>query len=173
LQYDHHQTQLDRHLHAIRHRPAPINSKIYVLQHALIPRPTYTSQFIPPNPQQLEALDKKILKWSRQILRLNPTFPAAAMSSPHLLKIPMPSDAIQTSQLRCFWRSQIRGPRQAATTNRLLQRALRQQTNYTDNRQAANTIMTPTGPNGNGLWAHSIAKIYSDASLAISQPPAY
>ena len=30
-QYDHHQLQLDRHLHAIRHRPAPINSKIYVL----------------------------------------------------------------------------------------------------------------------------------------------
>ena len=30
-QYDHHQLQLDWHLHAIRHRPAPINSKIYVL----------------------------------------------------------------------------------------------------------------------------------------------
>ena len=81
-QYDHHQTQLDRHLHAIRHRPAPVNSKIYVLQHALIPRLTYTSQFIPLNPQQMEAMDKKILKWSRQILRLTPTFPAAVMSSP-------------------------------------------------------------------------------------------
>ena len=61
-QHDHHQTQLNRHLHAIRHRPAPINSKIYVLQHALIPRRTYTSQFIPRHPKQLEALDKKILK---------------------------------------------------------------------------------------------------------------
>ena len=83
-QFDHHQSQLDRHLHAIRHRPAPISSKIYVLQHALIPRLTYTSQFIPPTPKHLEALDKKILKWSRQILRLTPTFPAAAMASPHL-----------------------------------------------------------------------------------------
>ena len=100
--------QLDRHLHAIRHRPAPISSKIYVLQHALIPRLTYTSQYIPSHPKQLEALDKKILKWSGQILRLTPTFPAAVMTSPQLLEIPMPSDAIQTSQLRCFWRSQIR-----------------------------------------------------------------
>ena len=64
-QFDHHQTQLDRHLHAIRHRPAPINIKIYVLQHALIPRLTYTSQFIPPDPHQMEAMDKKILKWTR------------------------------------------------------------------------------------------------------------
>ena len=150
----------------------PINSKIYVLQHALIPRLTYTSQFIPPHPQQLEPLDKKILKWSGQILRLTPTFPAAVMSSPQLLKIPMPSDAIQTTQLRCFWRSQIRGLCQADTTNRLLQRALRHQSNFTDNRQTATTIMPPTGPIGNCLCAHSIAKIYSDAGLAISQPPA-
>ena len=62
LQFDHHQLQLDRHLHAIRHRPAPINSKIYVLQSALIPRLTYTSQFVPPTPNQLESMDKKILK---------------------------------------------------------------------------------------------------------------
>jgi Reverse transcriptase (RNA-dependent DNA polymerase) len=48
-QYDHHQLQLDRHLHAIRHRPALINSKIYVLQSALIPRLTYTSQMGTPN----------------------------------------------------------------------------------------------------------------------------
>jgi Reverse transcriptase (RNA-dependent DNA polymerase) len=123
-QYDHHQLQLDRHLHAIRHRPAPINSKIYVLQNALIPRLTYTSQFVPPTPLQLEAMDKKILKWGRQILRLTPTLPAAVLSSPHLLQLPMPSDSIQTSQLRCFWRSQHRDPRQAAVTNRLLQRAL-------------------------------------------------
>jgi len=54
-QHDHHLTQLDRHLHAVRHRPAPTNSKLYVLQHALIPRLTYTSQFIPPTPKQLES----------------------------------------------------------------------------------------------------------------------
>jgi hypothetical protein len=42
-----------------------------------------------------------------------------------MINIPMPSDAIHTAQLRCFWRSQIRGPNQANTTNRLLQRALR------------------------------------------------
>ena len=45
-------------------------------------QPIYT-----PNPQQMEAMDKKILKWSRQILRLTPTFPAAVMSSPQLLKL--------------------------------------------------------------------------------------
>ena len=132
-QFDHHQLQLDRHLHAIRHRPAPINSKIYVLQSALIPRLTYTSQFVPPTPLQLESMDKKILKWGRQILRLTPSFLAAVLSSRHLLQLPMPSDAIQTSQLHCFWRSQNRGPRQAAVTNRLLQRALNQQANYTTN----------------------------------------
>ena len=93
------------------------------------------------------------------------------MSSPQLLKIPMPSDAIQTSQLRCFWRSQIRGPQQAATTNRLLQRALRHQSTFTINHQAANTITPRVGPNDH-LWAQFIAKIYSDAGLAISQPPA-
>ena len=71
--------------HAIRHRPAPINSKIYVLQSALIPRLTYTSQFVPPTPLQLESMDKKILKWGRQILRLTPIFPAAVLSSRHLL----------------------------------------------------------------------------------------
>ena len=58
-------------------------------------------------------LDKRILKWSRQILRLTPTFPAAVLASPHMINIPMPSDAIHTSQLRCFWHSQICGPRQA------------------------------------------------------------
>ena len=61
-QFDHHLVQLDRHLHAIRHRPAPINSKIYVLRSALNPRLTYTSQFVPPTPAQLEIMDKKILK---------------------------------------------------------------------------------------------------------------
>ena len=39
-QFDHHQLLLKRHLYAIRHRPAPINSKIYVLRSALIPRLT-------------------------------------------------------------------------------------------------------------------------------------
>ena len=102
----------------------------------------------------------------------NPTFPAAVTTYPQLLKISMPSDAIQTSQLRCFWPSQIQGPRQAATTNRLLQRALRHQSNFTENHQAANTITPPVDPNDNSLWAQSIAKIYSDAGLAISQPPA-
>ena len=43
-QFDHHQ------LYAIRHRPAPTNSKIYVLQSALIPRLTYASQFVPLRP---------------------------------------------------------------------------------------------------------------------------
>ena len=76
-QHNHHLLQLDRHLYAVRHRPAPTSSKLYVLQHALIPRLTYTSQFIPPTPKQLEILDKRILKWSRQIFRLTPTFPAA------------------------------------------------------------------------------------------------
>ena len=57
-QLSHHQLQLDRHLHAIRHRPAPINSKIYVLQSALIPRLTYTSQFVPPTPQDTERSEK-------------------------------------------------------------------------------------------------------------------
>jgi hypothetical protein len=61
-QYDHHQLQLDQHLHAIRHRPAPINNKIYVLQSALIPRLTYTSQFIPPTPLHLDTMDKNICK---------------------------------------------------------------------------------------------------------------
>jgi hypothetical protein len=61
-QHNHHLLQLDRHLYAIGHRPAPTSSKIYVFQHALIPRLTYTSQFIPPTPQQLEILDKRILK---------------------------------------------------------------------------------------------------------------
>jgi hypothetical protein len=139
-QFDHHQLQLDRHLHAIRHRPAPINSKIYVLQSTLIPRLTYTSQFVPPTPLQLEVMDKKILKWGQQILRLTPTFPTAVLSSPHLLQLPMPSDAIQISQIRCFWRSQTRRPRQAAVTNRLLQRALNQQANYTTNPNAATPL---------------------------------
>ena len=171
-QFDHHQLQLDRHLHALRHQPAPINSKIYVLQNALIPRLTYTSQFVPPTPHQLESMDKKILKWGRQILRLTPTFPAAVLSSRHLLQLPMPSDAIQTSQLRCFWRSQNRGPRQAAVTNRLLQRTLNQQANYTTNPQAATPLQPTPPPTSNGaLWAHTIAKIYADSELAICKPP--
>ena len=117
-------------------------------------------------------MDKKILKWGRQILRLTPTFPAAVLSSRHLLQLPMPSDAIQTSQLRCFWRSQNRGPRQAAVTNRLLQRALNQQANYTTNPQAATPLRPTPPPTSNGaLWAHTIAKIYADSELAICKPP--
>ena len=161
---DLHQLQLERHLHAIRHRPAPINSKIYVLQSALIPRLTYTSQFTPPTPLQLESLDKKILKWGRQILRLTPTFPAAVLSSRHLLQLPMPSDAIQTSQLRCFWRSQNRGIRQAAITNRLLLLALNQQANYTTNPQAATPLrITLLLTSNSAMWAQTIAKIYADS----------
>ena len=89
-------------------------------------------------------LDKRILKWSRQILRLTPTFPAAVLASPHMINIPMPSDAIHISQLRCFWRSQIRGPRQATTTTRLLQRALRHQATLTN--QLPNITTTTTNP---------------------------
>ena len=48
----------------------------------------------PPTPLQLESMDKKILKWGRQILRLTPTFPTAVLSGRHLLQLPMPSDAI-------------------------------------------------------------------------------
>ena len=167
-----HRNELDRHLHAIRHQPAPINCKIYVLRSALIPRLTYTSQFVPPTPAQLEVMDKKILKWGRQILRLTPTIPAAVLSSPHLLQLPMPSDAIQTSQLRCFWRRRHRGPRQAAFTNRLLQQALRQQANYTTNSQAAAPLQsTPTKPGQGALWAHTIAKLYADSGLGICKPP--
>jgi hypothetical protein len=104
-------------------------------------------------------MDKKILKWGRQILQHTPTFPAAILSSPHLLQLPMPSDSIQTSQLRCFWRSQHRGPRQAAVTNRLLQRALHQQANYTTNPQAVAPLQSnPTQPGQGPLWAHTIAK---------------
>jgi len=117
-------------------------------------------------------MDKKILKWGRQILRLTPTFPAAVLSSRHLLQLPMPSDAIQTFQLRCFWRSQNRGTRQAAVTNRLLQRALRQQANYTTNPQAATPLRAAPSLNSNNiLWAHTIAKIYADSGLAICKPP--
>jgi hypothetical protein len=46
-QFEHHQLQLDRHLYVIRHRLALINNIIYVLQSAIIPRLTYTSQFVP------------------------------------------------------------------------------------------------------------------------------
>ena len=169
-QHNHHLLQLDRHLYAVRHRPAPASSKLYVLQHALIPRLTYTSQFIPPTPKQLEILDKRILKWSRQILRLTPTFPAAVLASPHMINIPMPSDAIHTSQLRCFWRSQIRGPRQATTTTRLLQRALRHQATLTN--QLPNITTTTTKPppcTANSLWAHHLIKLYADEDLALSQ----
>jgi hypothetical protein len=170
MQHNHHLLQLDRHLYAVRHRPAPASSKLYVLQHALIPRLTYTSQFIPPTPKQLEILDKRILKWSRQILRLTPTFPAAVLASPHMINIPMPSDAIHTSQLRCFWRSQIRGPRQANTTTRLLQRALRHQATLTN--QLPNITTTTTKPppcTANSLWAHHLIKLYADEDLALSQ----
>ena len=84
----------------------------------------------------------------------------------------MPSDAIQTSQLRCFWRSQNRGLRQAAITNRLLQRALNQQANYTTNPQAATPLRpTPLPTSNSALWAHTIAKIYADSGLAICKPP--
>jgi hypothetical protein len=102
----------------------------------------------------------------------HPTFPAAVLSSPHLLQLPMPSDAIQTSQLRCFWRSQHRGPRQAAATNRLLQRALHQQANHTTNPQAPALLQpTPTTTGHGTLWAHTIAAIYADSELAICKPP--
>ena len=58
------QSQHNHHLHlyAVRHHPAPTSSKIYVLQHALLPQLTYTSRFITPTPTQLEILDKRILK---------------------------------------------------------------------------------------------------------------
>ena len=103
----------------------------------------------------------------------HPTFPAAVLSSPHLLQLPMPSDAIQTSQLRCFWRSQHRGPRQAAVTNRLLQRALHQQANHTTNQHAVALLQPASTTSGHGiLWAHTIAKIYADSELAICKPPA-
>jgi len=117
-------------------------------------------------------MDKKILKWGRQILRLTPTFPAAVLSSPHLLQLPMPSDAIQTSQLRCFWRSQHRGPRQADVTNRLLHRALHTQANCTTNPHAATPLQaTHATTSHRTLWAHTIAKIYADSGLAICKPP--
>jgi hypothetical protein len=84
----------------------------------------------------------------------------------------MPSDAIQTAQLRCLWRSQNRGTRQAAVTNRLLQRALSQQANYTTNPQAATPLRATPSPNSSStLWAHTIAKIYTDSELAICKPP--
>jgi hypothetical protein len=84
----------------------------------------------------------------------------------------MPSYAIQTSQIQCFWRSQHRGPRKAAVTNRLLQQALRQQANYTTNPQAATPLQhNPASPAYGSLWAHTIAKIYADSGLAICKPP--
>ena len=84
----------------------------------------------------------------------------------------MPSDAIQTSQLRCFWRSQHRGPRQAAVTNRLLHRALHTQANYATNPHAAAPLRTALTTTGHGtLWAHTIAKIYADSGLAFCKPP--
>ena len=63
-QHNHHLLQLNRHLYAACHRLAPTSSKLYVLQHALFPRLTFTSQSILPTPQQLKILDKRILKWS-------------------------------------------------------------------------------------------------------------
>ena len=120
-----------------------------------------------PPSHQLNTMDKKTLKWSRRIIRLAPTFPAAVLSSPHMLKLPMPSDAIQTSQHQCFWRGQHRGPRQAAVTNRLLQRALRQQAIYTNNPHAATPIAASSGSADGPLWAHTTAKIYADTGLFI------
>jgi len=81
----------------------------------------------------------------------------------------MPSDAIHTSQLRCFWRSQIRGPNQANTTNRLLQRALRHQAILTN--QLTNTTSTTKPPpcTSQSLWAHHLTKLYTDEDLALSQ----
>ena len=118
-------------------------------------------------------MDKKILKWGRQILRLTPTFPAAVLSSPHLLQLPMPSEAIQTSQLHCFWRSQHRKPRQAAVTTRLLQRALHPQADHTTNPHAVVSLQpAPTTTKHGTLWAHIIAKLYADSGLAICKPPA-
>jgi hypothetical protein len=87
-----------------------------------------------------------------------------------MINIPMPSDAIHTSQLRCFWRSQIRGPRQANTTTRLLQRALRHQATLTN--QLPNITTTTTKPppcTANSLWAHHLIKLYADEDLALSQ----
>ena len=90
-----------------------------------------------------------------------------------MINIPMPSDAIYTSQLRCFWRSQIRGPRQANTTNRLLQRALRHQTTLTNQPpNITTTTTTTTKPppcTGHSLWAHHLIKLYADEDLALSQ----
>ena len=84
----------------------------------------------------------------------------------------MPSNAIQTSQLRCFWQSQHRGPRQAAATNRLLQRALHQQANHTTNPHAVASLQPASTTSGQAiLWAHTIAKIYADSGLAICKPP--
>jgi hypothetical protein len=117
-------------------------------------------------------MNKKILKWGRQILRLTPTFPVTVLSSPHLLQLQMPSDAIQTFQLRCLWCSQHCGPRQAAVTNRLLQRAFLQQANYTTNPQAAAALQPASKTTGHGaLWAHTIAKTYTDSGLAICKLP--
>ena len=85
----------------------------------------------------------------------------------------MPGVAIQTSQLRCFWRSQHRGPRQAAVTNRLLQRALHQQANHTTNQHVVASLQPASTTTEHGtLWAHTIAKIYADSGLAICKPPA-
>jgi len=86
-----------------------------------------------------------------------------------MINIPMPSDAIHTAQLRCFWRSQIRGPDQANTTNRLLQRALRHQAILTN--QLTNTTSTTKPPpcTSQSLWAHHLIKLYTDEDLALSQ----
>ena len=86
-----------------------------------------------------------------------------------MINIPMPSDTIHTSQLRCFWRSQIRGPRQANTTNRLMQRALRHQATLPH--QLPNTITTNKPPpcTSKSLWAHHLIKLYADEDLALSQ----
>ena len=61
---------------------------------------------------------------------------------------------------------------EAAVTNRLLQRALNQQANYTTNPQAATPLRTTPIPISiSALWAHTIAKIYADSGLAICKPP--
>ena len=86
-----------------------------------------------------------------------------------MIHIPMPSDTIHTSQLRCFWRSQIRGPRQANTTNRLLQRALRQQTTLLNQLPNTTTTTKPPPCTSESLWAHHLIKLYADEDLALSQ----
>ena len=55
-QHNHHLLQLDRHLYAVRHRPAPTSSKIYVLQHALIPDSPTPANSSRPHLNNLKSL---------------------------------------------------------------------------------------------------------------------